>query len=387
MRRLTEAEYGALKAFKDELHAHPELSGHEYETTRRIRERLAGLGVELLGIDMPTGVIGRIRGADSSYAVALRADIDALSHRELADVEVKSSVDGVMHGCGHDFHTACLMGAATLLAAEQPPCDVLLVFQPAEEVMQGARRLIAAGLFDYPIKAMFGLHNRPEIDAGKVVVHRGPLMAAKDNFIITIKGLGGHSSMPHLCEDAIVAAAAVVSAVQTIVSRNIDPSETGVISICSIHGGTPENLPVDEVVMTGSIRSYEEDIRAELLRRLELVTENVPRGYGCRGSFRLQDYGPAVVNGERMCDIARAAAGMAMGPASVVDSRPCLASEDFALYSEHAETFFYWLGVGGENSRFAWHSPYFNTDDAALRFGAELLCASVFAYAAECACK
>ena len=377
MIRLTEAECIELKRIKDMLHTNPELSLNEYNTTEIIKRKLTELGIELIPFGLPTGVVGRVKGKNSSVCIALRSDIDALSHTERADVSPISGVPGVMHGCGHDFHTTCLLGAAILLSKEQPPCDVLLVFQHAEEIMEGARQLVAKGLFDYPIVRMYGMHNRPEIDTGLVVIHKGPLMAAKDNFEIVIKGIGGHSSMPHKCEDVIVAAAGVISAINTIVSRNIDPYEAAVVSLCSIHGGTPENLPIDTVKLTGSIRSYDEQVRNTILTRIKLIVESVAKGYGCTGEFTVIESGPAVINSEAMYARARNAAALAMGEEAITDCRPWMASEDFAIYSQYTETFFYWLGVGSEENRFPWHNDRFHTDDTALKYGAELLYASV----------
>lgn len=378
---ITESEEKELKEIKSHLHQHPETSMKEYETTKFIEEKLTALGIEILDLGMITGVVGVLKTGKKGPVVGLRADIDAIKCVETADVEAKSLVEGLMHACGHDFHTTSLLGAAKLLTShkEKLAGDVVFLFQPAEETTSGAAVLIEHGLFDkIKMDYLFGLHNRPEIVTGKVAVKRGSLMAAKDNFAIHITGKGGHGGMPHQTIDPIVCGAGIINAVQTIVSRNIDPLDSVVVSICSIHGGTPENLIVDNLHMTGSIRALSKKGHELAKKRLEEMVMNTASAYGCKANITYEAGGvPPLNNSEDMYQLAYEAAAKAMGEDALVSTEPCLGSEDFAVYSEYVPTFFYWLGVGQEGGSAPWHYANFATDDNALKYGAMLLAQSV----------
>ncbi|KIE47813.1 amidohydrolase family protein [Clostridium argentinense CDC 2741] len=380
MLHISESEENELKDTKRYLHQHPEISMKEYKTTEFLKEKLISLGIELQDMGMDTGVVGILRTGKSGPVVGLRADIDAIKCHEMADVKDKSLIEGLMHACGHDFHTTALLGAAKVLSnmKDKLSGDVVFIFQPAEETTSGAAELIKHGLFDkIKIDYIFGLHNRPEIETGKVAVKKGSLMAAKDNFTIVLRGVGGHGGMPHLTIDPIVCGANIINSVQTIVSRNVDPLDAVVVSICSIHGGTPENLIVDEIVMTGSIRALSNKGRDTAKKRLEAIVENTALTYGCKASLSYDGDVPLLHNSEKMYHLAYEAAKRAMGKESVVGTEPCLGSEDFAVYSKFVPTFFYWLGVGKEEGSAPWHNAYFATDDNALKSGALLLAESV----------
>lgn len=380
MLHISESEENELKDIKRYLHQHPEISMKEYKTTEFLKEKLISLGIELQDMGMDTGVVGILRTGKSGPVVGLRADIDAIKCHEMADVKDKSLTEGLMHACGHDFHTTALLGAAKVLSKMKDKLsgDVIFIFQPAEETTSGAEELIKHGLFDkVKIDYIFGLHNRPEIETGKVAVKKGSLMAAKDNFTIVLRGVGGHGGMPHLTIDPIVCGASIINSVQTIVSRNVDPLDAVVVSICSIHGGTPENLIVDEIIMTGSIRALSNKGRDTAKERLAAIIENTALTYGCKASLSYDGNVPLLHNSEKMYYLACEAAKRAMGEESVVSTEPCLGSEDFAVYSKYAPTFFYWLGVGKEEGSAPWHNAYFATDDNALKYGALLLAESV----------
>jgi len=380
MLHISESEENELKDIKRYLHQHPEISMKEYKTTEFLKEKLISLGIELQDMGMDTGVVGILRTGKSGPMVGLRADIDAIKCHEMADVKDKSLIEGLMHACGHDFHTTALLGAAKVLSnmKDELSGDVVFIFQPAEETTSGAEELIKHGLFDkVKIDYIFGLHNRPEIETGKVAVKKGSLMAAKDNFTIVLRGVGGHGGMPHLTIDPIVCGASIINSVQTIVSRNVDPLDAVVVSICSIHGGTPENLIVDEIVMTGSIRALSDKGRDTAKERLAAIIENTALSYGCKASLSYDGDVPLLHNSEKMYHLACGAAKRAMGEESVVSTEPCLGSEDFAVYSKYVPTFFYWLGVGKEEGSAPWHNTYFATDDNALKYGALLMAESV----------
>lgn len=372
---------GELKALKDRLHRIAELSFEEYETTGIIREGLAELGLEPVELPMPTGAVVLLRGGSPGKTVMLRADIDAILQQEPEGAAVVSEHPGRMHACGHDFHTACLMGAATLLARRRESLrgNVVFLFQTAEEVTQGAAAMIAHGLFERlpKVDALFGLHNRPEIPVGSVGVKQGPLMAGKSNFEIILHGVAGHGGMPHKCVDVIVAAAAVINGIQTIVSRNADPFEPIVCAVCSIHGGDTASFITDRLTMTGELRTLSVPLHQLAEQRLRTLAEQTAQAYGCKVEINIIPKVPVLSNGDDMYRIAYRAAQAVMGQERIVSPEPCLASEDFAVLMEHAPGFFYWLGSGSpEGGNASWHSEHFATDDQALAYGAALLAQS-----------
>ena len=379
---LTSQEEAEVKRIKTHLHQHPEASSEEFETTKLIKEKLTALGIELVEIGIETGAVGVLRAKKGGPSIALRADIDALRCTEKADVPEPSLKEGVMHACGHDFHTASLLGAAMILSRmrESLQGDVVFVFQPAEETTNGAQRMIDHGLFEkVHIDAMFGTHNRPEIPAGSVMTKLGALMAAKATFGITVNGVGGHGAIPQACTDPIVCAAAIISATQTIVSRNVDPLRAAVVSICSIHGGNAHNLIPDELAMTGSIRVLDASLRDDVCKRLEEIVAFTGEAYGCKAYVTYTDKLPALENKKPMHEIAVRAAQKVFGADGIVDVDPCLASEDFSLFMERVPSFFYWVGSGvpgAENP--PWHNARFRTDNSALKYASALLAQSVF---------
>ena len=265
-----------LKEIKDDLHRHPELAFEERRTTDIIRRRLTGLGIELIDLGMETGAVGFLRGGRPGPTVALRADIDAIEQQEPADNGVISECPGVMHGCGHDFHTTCLLGAAELLAARRAELagNVVFLFQPAEEITQGAAAMIGHGLWEKlpqrPVR-LFGLHDRPEIPCGQVAVIPGAVMAGKSHFFITLTGVTGHCGSPHKCVDVIVAGAAISNGIQTIVSRNTDPQDPLVCAVFSINAGTPENFVPETLTMTGDIRAHSDAVIQKTQDRLKAL--------------------------------------------------------------------------------------------------------------------
>ncbi len=372
-----------LKSIRAHLHRHPEVSWQEFETTAYIRTVLSSIPhVEILELGLKTGVIARLEGALEGPCVALRADIDAIQMTECWESPCVSENLGVAHGCGHDFHTTCLLGAAMLLSQRRQTLkgSVIFIFQPAEETTNGALEIIRTGIFEkYGISAVFGLHNRPEIETGKVLVKQGGLMAAKINFKITVHGLGGHGSMPHKCVDPIVCAASMVQNVLTVASRNIDPMKAIVLSICSIHGGTPQNLVVDTVEMTGSMRWHDPEVGERALERLKTIVKATAETFECRADFEIVESVPAVFNHPELLERAQRAAILALGEGCMVPSESCLATEDFSEYMQLVPGFFFWLGCRNpqETTAYPWHHAMFHVDDDALEGGAHLLAACV----------
>ena len=385
--RLTAEEEARIIDFRHDMHMHPELSHREFRTSDNIKAFLASLeGIEILELyKETTGVVARLIGGKPGCEIGLRADIDAICQTEDNDLPWKSRENGIMHACGHDFHTAGLLGAAMILSRvrDEVPGKVDFIFQEAEETTDGAREMIDAGLFEviHP-EAFFGEHNRPEVPVGKVVCKNGALMAAKTNFVIRVYGRGGHGSMPHLCVDPIVASAAIIQSLQTIVSRNTDPLDSVVLSVGSIHGGSIENLVVDRVEMTASIRALSIEARERAVRRMESVVKSTAEAYECRAEIEYREILPLTFNGEEMYKVAVRAAEMAVGSENVIDVPPTLASEDFSVFMERVPSFFYLIGSGipGEKP-YAWHQSRFKADDAGLKVAAGVMAAACFAYA------
>lgn len=346
-----EEQFGTqLRAFAADLHSHPELSFEETRTTQKILQALQSLpGVEVLATGAKTGAVARLAGGEGP-AVALRADIDAIPQHEAVQRPDASVYEGKMHACGHDTHTASLLGAAMALCRRKSALrgDVYFVFQPAEEALSGAKYLVEqCGLFQaiHPA-AMFGLHNYPELPLGTVGVKQGQLMSYKDVFEMRFVGRSGHSSMPQKNIDPIVAAAAFIQSVQTITSRNVGPLEAAVVSICQVHAGTPRNLVVDDVLLSGNIRTLDEAVRARVLQRFE--------------------------------QIARGTAEASLGKEAVAQPPVNLASEDFSIYGQHVPAFFYFLGSGAPGRPlYSWHNAHFHPDGRTPIYGAALLAQSV----------
>ena len=384
--QLTEEEYKRILDFKRDLHMHPELSRKELQTTAKIRaflESLPDFRIFPLETETGTGIAAQIHGEEGkekSLEIMLRADIDALPQTEEYESPWKSRTPGVMHACGHDFHTASLLGAALLLQRAKNDGllrnTVDLVFQPAEEGTTGAGVMIRAGLFDviHP-DYCFGIHNWPSVQTGSIACHEGPLMSGKRNFEIHIHGAGGHGSMPHLNIDPIVCAAAVIQTLQTVVSRNTNPLDSVILTINRIEGGSPMNLVADQVTMLASVRSLSDPALDRAIERIGSIVEKTAEAYECRGEILWMDRIPAVWNSPEMTALAKKCA--AATGCQIVDAPPSLASEDFSRYRAFVPSFFYWVGstaAGDEVQEL--HKPLFHTDDTALRHAAELYAAS-----------
>lgn len=381
--QLKEEEYKSILAFKRDLHMYPELSRKEVRTTAKIRaflETLPDFRILPLETETGTGVAAQICGEEKGLEIMLRADIDALPQTEEYESPWKSQVPGVMHACGHDFHTASLLGAALLLQRAKKDGllrnTVDLVFQPAEEGTTGAGVLIKAGLFDliHP-DYCFGIHNWPSVQTGRIACHQGPLMSGKRNFEIRIHGAGGHGSMPHLNIDPIVCAAAVIQSLQTVVSRNTDPLDSVILTVNRIEGGSPMNLVADQVTMLASVRSLSDPALDRAIERIGAIVEKTAEAYECHGEILWNDRIPAVWNSPQMTALAKKCAAAA--GCQVVDAPPSLASEDFSRYRAFVPSFLYWVGSTAAGDRpQELHKPLFHTDDAALRHAAELYAAS-----------
>ncbi|MFT3688316.1 M20 aminoacylase family protein [Paenirhodobacter sp.] len=361
---------GEFIALRQELHHHPELAFREQRTATRIAALLEGWGYNITRL-AGTGVIGTLRNGPGR-ALAIRADIDALPIHEATGLPFASNVPGVMHACGHDGHTAILLAAARYLAETRRFHGSLhVIFQPAEEVGQGARRLISEGLFDlFPVDAIFGLHNWPGVEAGRFGFISGPAMAAIDRVDFRVRGKGGHGAAPHEAVDPVVAAAQAITALQSVVSRNVNPLEAAVVTVGSIHGGTASNVIPDSVDMQLTLRSFSSPTREVLARRVPALLSGIVEALGAEAVVDFRPGFPPVVNHAAEVSFARDVARAALGEDAVLPAlAPRTASEDFAWYLAERPGAFLFLG-NGEGAPL--HSPEYRFNDAIILPGATL---------------
>ncbi|WP_339789205.1 amidohydrolase [Paenibacillus sp. FSL R7-0313] len=360
-----------LITIRRHLHRNPELSGEERETTAAIRSWLEEEGVRIADeYVLRTGLVAEV-GQGDGPVVALRADIDALPIQEETKLDFASQVDGRMHACGHDAHTAILIGAARLLKQRESslPGKVRLIFQPSEEKATGARQVIQSGALS-DVRAVFGLHNKPDLQVGTVGIREGALMAAADGFVVKVEGVGTHAAVPEAGIDPIVVAAHIVTALQAIVSRNVGAQESAVISVTKLHSGTAWNVIPDEAILDGTVRTFDEKVRARIRERFNQVVAGVAAAYGTRATVRWIQGPPAVVNDESLASSAEQVASE-IGLNSV-RPLPSPAGEDFSFYQKEVPGLFLFLGTSGPHE---WHHPGFDVDERALPLGAHLLAA------------
>lgn len=383
-----EALRSQLTDWRRDLHRHPELGFAVQRTAGIVAQVLGELGCEVRTGVGRSGVVGLLHGGRPGPTVMLRADMDALPIQEISDAPYASCVPGVMHACGHDGHVAMGLGAATLLArhAAELPGDVLFVFQPAEEGEGGAAAMIADGAIADPAPdAAFGLHLWNTMPLGQVMAQAGPLMAAADVVRIVLRGRGGHGALPHEAVDAIAVAGQVLSALQTIVSRNVDPQETAVLTIGTVHGGTAFNIIAETVEMQGTIRTFSPAVRETVLTRLRVLLDGITAGMGASYELTVDAVTGAVVNDPAAAEIARAAAVQVVGNTAVTWRPPMMVSEDFAEFAAHVPACF--MLLGSANAALGLdaphHNPRFDFDERALPIGAALLATVAARFLAE----
>ena len=362
-----------MVALRRDIHRHPELAYAETRTAARVAAFLEGSGAEVRTGVGGTGVLATISGG-SGPTVLLRVDLDALPLQELGRAPYASEVAGVMHACGHDGHTAIGAAAARILARRRPRGSVRVLFQPAEEGEGGAQAAIADGVLD-GVDAAFGVHLWNELAVGTLGVKEGPLMAAVDRLRIVVHGRGGHGGKPHRSADPVVAAAHVVTALQTVVSREASPLQSAVVTVASIHGGQAFNVIPDEVVLTGTLRTFDAELRRSLPERIERIAAGVAGGLRCRAEVEVKPGNPAVVNHPGAAEQARRAAARVVGGENVVVPEPTMGGEDMALYFERAPGCFVFVGSANAARGLdqPHHSPRFDFDEDALALGCEFL--------------
>ena len=360
------------------IHRHPELGFQEVRTSGLVAQRLRALGLAVTEGVARTGVVGLLEGGRPGKTILLRADMDALPIQEGSGAEYASEVPGVMHACGHDAHTSMLLGAARILAARRDRLAgcAKFVFQPAEEGPGGALPMIEAGVMrDPPVDLAFGLHLINDFPVGTVALRAGPVMASMDTIGITVRGRGGHGALPHQTVDAIVVAAHVVTALQTLASREISPTVPVVVSLGTIHGGFRHNVIAPEVSLTGTVRTYDEGLRKTLPERIERIVGQVCQAFRGEGEVRYEFGYPVTVNDPAMTTLCREVATAVVGPERVQTLDAMMGSEDMAYFLQAVPGCFLFLGSSSAAKGLTapHHSAEFDFDEACLPIGVQLL--------------
>jgi len=364
-----------LVAVRRDIHRHPEIGFQETRTAAFVQEHLRSLGLTprtLAG----TGVTALIDGGGPGKTLMLRSDLDALPVQEENEVPYRSVNDGVMHACGHDFHVSILLGTAKNLVAEPPAKGkVKLNFQPAEEGLNGAGAMIQDGIMKSPpVDAVLGYHVWQNLPVGKVGAITGPCMAAVGRFLITVTGKGGHAAYPQSSVDPILVASHIVTAFQSIVARNLNPIDTGVVTVGRIQGGTTFNVIPPSVVLEGTVRTFSKEAGRMLPKRLKEIAEGVAKSFGATASVEYEREHEAVVNDAAMAEFMREVAKDVVGARNVVDAEPSMGGEDHAAYQALVPGCYTFLGAGPKKGEaFPHHHPRFNPDEGVLEMGTAIM--------------
>ncbi|TEA77207.1 M20 aminoacylase family protein [Allopusillimonas ginsengisoli] len=378
--KLTDEIIDDMKGWRHHLHAHPELAFEEFSTAKMVATVLRSYGIQVYEAVGRTGVVGTLtRG--KGRCIGLRADMDALPMDERNQFAHKSVHPGKMHGCGHDGHTAMLLGAAaTLSRSEDWQGTVNFIFQPAEEAEGGGRAMIEDDLFErFPCDMVFGMHNWPGLPLGQFAINAGPMMASFDTFEIDLRGKGGHAAMPETAQDILLCASNLVVALQAIVSRRISPLGTAVLSVTQIHGGASWNVLPDQAVVRGTVRCYSPETQNHIRNLLQEISQSVAITYGATAHVDYRLGYPATINAPDATAIAAKAAARVVGNDNVqTDCRPSMASEDFAFMLNARPGAYIWLGVDA-GATVPLHNPHYDFNDKALAIGTQYWVALVHA--------
>jgi len=378
---LKEAEslFDYTQSMRRDFHMHPELGFQEVRTAGIVSKELQALGLEVATGIGQTGVVAMIEGAKPGPVLMLRADMDALPITEDTNTEYASQNPGVMHACGHDGHTAILLTVAKMLnkVKDELPGSIKLVFQPAEEGMGGAEGMIKDGVMDGPkVDYVLGLHLWNDKPVGWLGIAEGPYMAGADEFKLVLTGKGGHGAMPHTTVDPIAAGAQIVSALQTIVSRNVAPIDTAVVSITTFHGGHAFNVIPQTVEMTGTVRTFKPEVREKTLKRFEEIANGVAQAMNCAVELQFFHTAPAVTNEAKITEKVQNTARRIL-PEHFIDASNMITmgSEDYAFFLEKAPGMYFFVGSNNAERglNFSHHHPKFDIDEASLPHAAALL--------------
>lgn len=370
VRKIVREVYPQIRALRRDIHKHPEIAYEEVRTARKVSAHLKKLKVPHRTKVGKTGIVALIKGGRRGKCIALRADMDALVLEEKTRVPYRSVNPGRMHACGHDGHTANLVGVAHVLSRlrEHIRGSVKLIFQPAEEGGAGARAMLADGVFLKPKPdVIYALHADAKSPVGSIAASPGPTAAAADFFTVTVRGKGCHAAHPHKGIDPIVISAAVIQALQTISSRRTHPADPVVVTLATIQGGSASNIIPDEVTMRGTIRTYDRGLRRRVPRQIRKLAEGVARAMGGSAEVHHTFNYPPVINDAEPCEFLRKLGIELLGRKNVHGRRAEMGGEDFAFYLEEAPGVFFWLGVGKERGPL--HASSFNFDDRALKTG------------------
>jgi len=363
-----------MRDWRHDLHAHPELALKETRTADVVAAALTAMGIPIHRGLAGTGVVGTLQGnKGKGRHIGLRADMDALPVHEANDCVHCSQYPGIMHACGHDGHTAMLLGAAHHLAQHPDFAGVVyFIFQPAEETEGGARRMVEEGLFDlFPCEAVYGMHNWPGLPLGEFAITHGAMMAAFDTFEITVQGRGTHAAMPERGIDPFLAVAQITLALQTIPARFVSSLEPLVVSITQIHGGDAWNVIPDEVLMRGTVRFFAPQLQDRVADLIQQLCSATAQAYGAQAKVYYTRNQPATINTPRYADNAITAAQAVVGADKVrIDGPPAMASEDFSFMLQACPGAYVWLGVDGATPSAPLHNPHYDFNDDALALGA-----------------
>jgi len=362
-----------IASLRRDLHAHPELAFHEKRTSDKVAETLERLGIEVHRDLAHTGVVGVLSAGSSKRAIGLRADMDALPLEELNSFPHRSKHEGRMHACGHDGHTALLLGAAEALAKTRNfDGTVYFIFQPAEEHEGGGRVMVEEGLFErFPMEMVFGLHNWPGMPAGSLGVIEGPVMAGADRFEISITGRGGHAAMPHQAVDVVVAGSALVQALQALVSRNTDPQDAAVVSVTRFHAGSgADNVLPETAVLGGTVRSFRPDLQDALEDGLRRVCKGIEVSHQVQVEIHYERGYPPTINASEPTFICREVARQVVGEGKVLTHlKPSMGAEDFSYLARVVPACYVWLGNGPGEGGCMLHSPHYDFNDDIIPTG------------------
>jgi hippurate hydrolase len=374
-----ESFHRELTAWRRDIHQHPETAFEEHRTSDMVAGRLEAFGIKVHRGLAETGVVGSLKLGSGSRAIGLRADMDALPMQELNQFEHRSINAGKMHACGHDGHVTMLLGAARILATEGGfDGTVHFIFQPAEESRGGGRRMIEDGLFEkFPVESIYGMHNLPGIPAGQFATRVGPVMAAADEVDILVRGTGGHAAMPHRAADPILAAAHVVTGLQSIVARNTDPLESAVVSITMFHGGEVNNVIPDRARLTGSVRTFKPEIQDRVIADIGRIARHTAEAFGSVAEVDYRRGYPPTINSRKETEFACSVAAR-VAEKVIADMPPIMGSEDFSFMLQAKPGCFIFIGNGdGPVGGCMVHNPNYDFNDsilpAGVRYWAELV--------------